>query len=165
MIVICPFFVSFKCNYDSFKKEAKFSVRLLDLIKITSAKIFRSHNGLIIKFSERKSKKISLLSFDDVKGIIKPFKDFHITSCKIFVYKSGNDLISLYETAFIYNFLLNIILPEIVYRKPFFKPKSNIVVSEGINFTQITLSVNILLNLVVVLGTLIKSVWGIISGK
>ena len=163
--VIFPFLVSVKIDYDSNKNGAVFVLKLFNIIKIVSAKIVRSGSGIIIKFSEKKTKKINFLSFTDVNGAIKPFMDFHITSLKICVFKSGYDLISEYEKAYVFNFLLNSLVPVVRYNKPYFKAKSQINVAEGTNYFRLILSVNILFNILVILLTVIKSIWGKINGK
>ena len=165
LLIITPFFVSFKFSVDSINKEAKFSVKLLNVVLLTGGKIIRNKRGISIKFSSGKVRKINILSLADVKGIIKPFMDFYITSLKLSIISFGSDIIDEYKKAFIFNSLFNTVSPYISYRKPFLRPKSNIIIGEGTNYLKVILSINILLNLFVIILTLIKSVWGIFFGK
>ena len=91
--------------------------------------------------------------------------DFHITSIKICAFTSGQDLIEQYEKAFIFNCLLNNVMPIIINKKPYFKARSEITVMEGVRNINLYISINILFNILVVILSLIKSVWGKIYGK
>lgn len=163
--IILPISLTFNLNYSSEKKEVRLCVSVYGALSVINAKIEPIKQGIVIRFSSGKTKTINLLSLKNIKSSIKIFRDFHIVKAKLFILRETDNVFSEYLKFYIFNYVINMIIPIIKYNKPYLKAESEALLTEGEDKLDVHAEAHIFFNLLVVIMTFIKSLWGKIYGK
>ena len=140
-------------------KKCYFTIRLFSKLKLFAGYIEIKKDGVLIHYKNNKAKLILLSGAKNLNKNVKPLYDYHLTKLNLFIDYNSDDYLLNYTLAFLHSYLKNYINWFLYHKKPYLRFNSDVCVMEKKSF-NIMLEFTILLNLLMIIISLIKILWG-----
>ena len=161
VVLIFPIYSGVRLKFDNERKIVFFKLKLYGFITILNGFIQITSSGILVQYTKKKHKLYRFSNLSDIKGGMKPIKDYHLIHLSIDLHVGDFDDL---ENALILTQIYQSISEEIFFavnlRKPYIKFKQDLRIYEGERSFKLKVKLGILFNLLMIFLSLFKIVFG-----